>query len=48
MVFESGVVPQDWRSGLGVPLYKGKRTECKSYGGISLSVVGKYMRDLSR
>ena len=44
MAFESGVVPEDWRSGVIVPLYKGKgeRTECKNYRGISLlSVVGK-------
>ena len=32
MVFESGVVPEDWRSAMIVPLYKGKgeRTECKN------------------
>ena len=43
MAFESGVVPKDWRSAVIVPLYKGKgeRTECKNYGGISLSMVGK-------
>ena len=44
MTFESGVVPEDWRSVVIVPLYKGKgeRTECKNYRGISLlSVVGK-------
>ena len=37
-------MPEDWRSVVIVPLYKGKgeRTECKSYRGISLlSVVGK-------
>ena len=30
MAFESGVVPEDWRSVVIVPLYKGKgeRTEC--------------------
>ena len=30
MAFESGVVPEDWRSAMTVPLYKGKgeRTEC--------------------
>ena len=42
MAFESGVVPEGWRS--AVPLYKGKgeRTECKTYRGISFfSVVGK-------
>ena len=44
MTFEIGVVPEDWRSAVIVPLYKGKgeRTECKNYRGISLlSVVGK-------
>ena len=44
MAFESDVVPEDWRSAVSVPLYKGKRegTECKSYRGISLlGVVGK-------
>ena len=43
MVFES-VVPEDWRSAVVVPLYKGKGegTECKNYRWISLlSVVGK-------
>ena len=30
MAFESGVVPEDWRFAVIVPLYKGKgeRTEC--------------------
>ena len=44
MAFESGVVPEDWRSTVIVPLNKGKgeRTECSDYRGISLlSVVGK-------
>ena len=33
MAFESGVVPEDWRSVDIVPLYKGKRkrTECWNY-----------------
>ena len=42
--FESGVVSEDWRSVVIVPLCKGKgeRTECKNYRGISfLTVVGK-------
>ena len=42
MTFESGVVPEDWRSVVIVPLYKGKgeRSECKNYRGISsLSVI---------
>ena len=44
MAFESGFVPEDCRSAVIVPLYKGKveRIECKTYRGISfLSVVGK-------
>ena len=44
MAFESGVVPEDWRYVMIVPLYKdkGERTECKSYRSISLlNVVGK-------
>ena len=44
MAFESEVVPEDWRSAMIVPPYKGKgeRTECKNCRGISLlSVVGK-------
>ena len=44
MAFESGVVHEDWRSAVIVPLYKGKgeKTECKNYRGISLlSMVGK-------
>ena len=44
MAFESGDVPEDWRSTMVVPLYKGKgeRNECKNYRSISL------LRDLSR
>ena len=44
MSFESGVVPEGWRSAVIVPLYSGKEemTECKHYRGISmLSVVRK-------
>ena len=44
MAFESGVVAEDWRSAVIVPMYKGKggRTECKNYRDISLlSVIGK-------
>ena len=44
MTFESGVVPEDWRSFVIGLLHEGKgeRTECKNYRGISLlSVVGK-------
>ena len=41
MAFERGVVPEDWRSVVIVPLYKGNgdRTECKNYRGISLLSV---------
>ena len=33
MAFKSGVVPEDWRSAVIIPLYKGKgeRTECSNY-----------------
>ena len=43
MAFESGVVPEDWKSAVIIPLYKGKGdwTECSNYRGIGLSVVGK-------
>ena len=44
MAFEGGVVPEDWRSVVIIPLCKGKgeRNECKNYKGISLlNVVGK-------
>ena len=37
--FESGVLLEDWRSAVIVPLHK--RTECSNYRGINLSVVGK-------
>ena len=37
MAFESGVVPEDWKSAKTVPLCKGtgEMTECKNYRGIS-------------
>ena len=44
MDFKSGVVPEDWRSAMIVPQYKGKeeRTKCTNYRDISLlNVVGK-------
>ena len=42
MAFESDVVPEDWRSAVIFPLYKGKGKRNKCYKGISLlSVVGK-------
>ena len=43
IVFESVVVPEEWRSAVIAPLHenKGERTECKNCRGISLlSVVG--------
>lgn len=43
-VFEKGVVPEDWKKAVIVPLYKGKgaKGDCKNYRGISLlSIVGK-------
>ena len=42
--FDSGVVPENWRSAVIAPLYKGKgeRDKCKNYRDIRLlSVVGK-------
>ena len=51
MVFECGVVLEDWRSTVILPLCKGKgeRTECSNYRGINLLiVVGKISRDPSR
>ena len=41
MAFESGVVPEDWRSAVIVLLNKGKgeRSECKNYRSISLLSV---------
>ena len=43
MAFESGVVPENWRSAVIVPLYSYKgKGESKNYRGINLlSVVGK-------
>ena len=52
MAFESGVVPEDWKSAVNVLLDKGKgaRNECKKYRRISLDVFGwkKIYGDLSR
>ena len=41
IAFKSGVVTEDWRPAVIVPLYKGKveRTECKNYRSISLLSV---------
>ena len=47
--FESGVVPEDWRSPVISPLYNGKgvRTECKNNRGISLFfMVGKIYAEI--
>ena len=47
MAFESGFLPEYWRSSVIVPLYKGKgeKNECKNYRGIiMISVVEKCMR----
>ena len=43
MTFKSGLVSEDWRSALIVPLARVKeRTKCKNYRGKSvLSAVGK-------
>ena len=44
MVFESGIVLEDWRSNVIVLLHKakGERRECSNYKGTSLlSMVGK-------
>ena len=44
--FESGVVPENWRSVVIVSFYKskGEKTECKNYRDISLlGVVGKVL-----
>ena len=45
----SGVVPEDWRSTVIVPLYRGKgeRMECSDYRSISLlNLVGKIYVDI--
>ena len=41
MAFENGVVPENLRSAVIVPLYKdkGERNECKNYKGISFLSV---------
>ena len=47
MAFDSGVVPEDWRSAVIVSLCKdkGNRAECKNFRGIRLfSVVRKCTR----
>ena len=43
MTCESGVMPEDWRFAVTIPLYRGNgdRTKGKNYIGISLSMVGK-------
>ena len=50
MAFESSAVPEDRRSYVIVPLYKGKveMTEFRNYIGIALlSVFGKLYSDIS-
>ena len=41
--FTLSIVPVDWVTACMVPLYKGMGDvhECRNFGGISLSVVGK-------
>ena len=49
IVFESGAVPEDWRSAVIVPLHKGKRerTECSNYRGISMLIrVGEIYAEI--
>ena len=41
MAFESGVLPEDWRSAVIVTLYKEKEDNIKIIGINLLSVVGK-------
>ena len=50
LVWRVGVVPNDWRKALIIPIHKkGSRLECSNYRGISLlSVIGKlYARVLN-
>ena len=42
VAFESGVVPEDWRSAVHCT-----RAKCRNYRGISLILGGKICRDLS-
>ena len=50
MALESGAMPEDWRSAVIVPLYKGKgeRTVCKIYRGISFLNVGEEINVVNR
>ena len=47
IAFKSSVVPEDGRSAVIIPLYKGKEEwtiiECSNYRGISLMWLEKYM-----
>jgi sorting nexin-29 len=48
-VWESGIIPTDWRQGLVVPIWKGKgdRLDCNNYRGVTLlSVPGKVLARL--
>ena len=43
-VWNTGIIPTDWKRGLVVPLWKGKgdRQDCNNYRGVTiLSVPGK-------
>ena len=39
--WNTGIIPTDWRRGLGVPLWKGKgdRQDCNNYRGVTLLSV---------
>ena len=48
MVFESDVVPEDWKAAVIVTLYngEGEQNECKNQRGISLIAwLEKYMQE---
>ena len=48
MELESGLVSEDWKYVVIAPLYKGEEesSECKTYRGISFSVVGKIYAEI--
>ena len=48
-VWQSGIIPTDWKRGLVVPIWKGKgdRQDCSNYRGVTLlSVPGKVLAQL--
>ena len=46
-VWESGIIPSDWKQGLVVPIWKGDRLDCNNYRGVTLlSVPGKVLAHL--